>query len=195
MDTLVFDVGLAHKLKKAFAREGWTEKEIDDLCGGDNLHNALLLQRGLATIKLKYAMIDMNAFPSGIVAAGQRGWSLVEHAVTGPRNTGFLDWNPENVALYPMQRLSVRQFLAQLSFPNRRHLNASVLEHLVMHDHLVPHSWRGMNILFLGTRFLNLEGEEVVRCLFYSSVGHWTWKQVSVTRQLGDDYIVAMLKI
>lgn len=195
MDTLVFDVGLAHKLKKAFAREGWTAQEIDALCEGDKLHHALAVLRGHATIVPKNRMIDANALPSGIVATGQRGWSLVEHVVTGPRNTGFLDWNPENVALHPMQRLSVSQFLAQ-PVSNQRHLNASVLTHLVIHDYLVPHSWRGMNVLFLGTRFRSPEGEEVVRCLFYSPTSHqWTWKHVSVTRQLGDDYIVAMLKI
>lgn len=201
MSALVLDVGLAHKQKKAFARFGWTEEEIDKLCGGDNLYHVLAVLRGLATIMPKNSMIDTNALPYI-----PYGWSFLEHKTTGPRNTGFLGWNPENVLLDPVgfHGISARAERANVyaltrsygvRLPTLQVLNASVLDHLHQNQYLVPRSWIGRHILFLGTLYRTDDGKEAVRCLYYSShEKSWTWKTVLLNDQLGSEYVVAMLK-
>lgn len=80
MSDITLDVGLALKLKNAFGRNGWTEKNIDDICEGDKLARVLrFVENGyrLSVIGPNTLVIDRSKPFDPMKFIGE-GWSIVE---------------------------------------------------------------------------------------------------------------------
>ncbi len=86
MSTLTLDVGLAAKLKVAFARNGWTEGKIDKLCAGDTLGDFLHVLDGFASVQLDKDVINLDSTeflpPNSVIDSHKKGglwrWNVSE---------------------------------------------------------------------------------------------------------------------
>src|SRR5665213_890159 len=90
MSDLVLDVGLAAKLKVAFARNGWTTELIDKACEGDKLGQFRQVLLGHASVQVIEHLIDCDADP-----VIPDGWKVEEH-----QKGGAFKWNASQVSLF-----------------------------------------------------------------------------------------------
>lgn len=183
MSTLTLDVGLAAKLKVAFARNGWTEELIDKACEGDKLGqfrevllgNACIVMNKPASApeqpQVMTRIIDCDAGPYL-----PDGWKGVEEHQKG----GSFIWDKEaqKNALYIAEAQKqppwfkghkLREELA-----GNPVMNANVLDYLLAHPKLIPESWKGQYVFFWGTIYRDRDGDLCVRCLYWFG-GRWLW--------------------
>lgn len=158
MSDLVLDVGLAQKLKIAFARNGWNEHLIDELCNGDTLNNFQKVMTGKALVVESHeVIIDPELAPRV-----PPGWEVVKHL-----EGEFFRWHPDKV-----DRAMVNEYgevptgrrILRESLTERPWLNASFLDFLLGHKYFIPKYWRGMT-LFPGTIYRSTNMERGVRYL------------------------------
>ena len=172
MSDLTLDVGLAAKLKVAFARNGWTEQLIDAACEGDKLGQFKQVLLGHASINVVEHVIDCDAQPFV-----PDGWSVEEH-----QKGGAFKWDKETQkdALYLskgqagskyIEGNKLRKGLMEKSTPV---LNANVLDYLLANPHLIPEEWKGKYVFFWGTVYRYRDGNLCVRYLFWVG-GGWYW--------------------
>ncbi|MBU6214484.1 hypothetical protein KGM48_01415 [Patescibacteria group bacterium] len=172
MSDLTLDVGLAAKLKVAFARNGWTEQLIDAACEGDKLGQFKQVLLGHAAITVVEHVIDCDAQPFV-----PDGWSVEEH-----QKGGAFKWDKETQkdALYLskgqagskyIEGNKLRKELTEKSTPV---LNANVLDYLLANPHLIPEEWKGKYVFFWGTVYRYRVGNLYVRCLYWDD-GGWFW--------------------
>lgn len=172
MSDLTLDVGLAAKLKVAFARNGWTEQLIDAACEGDKLGQFKQVLLGHASINVVEHVIDCDAQPFV-----PDGWSVEEH-----QKGGAFKWDKETQkdALYLskgqagskyIEGNKLRKELTEKSTPV---LNANVLDYLLANPHLIPEEWKGKYVFFWGTVYRRRAGGLCVRYLFWRG-GWWSW--------------------
>src|SRR5512146_1930118 len=93
MSDLTLDVGLAAKLKVAFARNGWTEQLIDAACEGGKLGQFKQVLLGRASINAIEHASDCDADPFN--PWEKYGWMVEEH-----QKAGTWKWDPSQVKLY-----------------------------------------------------------------------------------------------
>lgn len=172
MSDLTLDVGLAAKLKVAFARNGWTEQLIDAACEGDKLGQFKQVLLGHASINVVEHVIDCDAQPFV-----PDGWSVEEH-----QKGGAFKWDKETQkdALYLskgqagskyIEGNKLRKELTEKSTPV---LNANVLDYLLANPHLIPEEWKGKYVFFWGTVYRHRDGGLCVRYLSWGD-GRWGW--------------------
>ncbi len=174
MSNLVLDVGLAAKLKVAFARNGWTEELIDKACEGDKLGQFRQVMLGHASVQVNEHMVDCDADPFV-----PDGWKVEEH-----QKSGSFQWDASKVEFYLdkgqqngkyFEGNKLRKQLAGKSV-----LNANVLDYLLAHPRLIPEDWKKDErgnmryIFFWGTIFRNSDGVLYVRYLYWGG-GRWDW--------------------
>ncbi len=184
MSDLTLDVGLAAKLKVAFARNGWTEALIDKACEGDSLGQFRKVLQGHATITVVEHVIDCDADPFL-----PNGWKVEEH-----QKGGQFKWDPSNhLSNLPILYLDekgqrngksiegnkLREKLAK-DLVKGALLNANVLDYLLANPHLIPEEWKKDEkgntryIFFWGTVYRLSDGYLCVRYLCWD-VSRWYW--------------------
>lgn len=172
MSDLTLDVGLAAKLKVAFARNGWTEQLIDAACEGDKLGQFKQVLLGHASINVVEHVIDCDAQPFV-----PDGWSVEEH-----QKGGAFKWDKETQkdALYLSKGQAGSKYIEgnklrkELTDKSTPVLNANVLDYLLANPHLIPEEWKGKCVFFWGTVYRGRGGDLCVRCLYWSG-GGWRW--------------------
>ncbi len=158
MSELMLDVGLAQKLKVAFARNGWDVELIDELCRGDTLRDFRKVLKGKALMIESHEVI----INPGLAPRVPPGWEVVKHL-----EREFFHWHPDKV-----DRAMVNEYgevptgrrILRESLTERPWLNASFLDFLLGHKYFIPKDWRGMT-LFLGTIYRSKNMERGVRYL------------------------------
>lgn len=197
MSVLTFDVGLAAKLKKRFAGAGWSEEDIAALANSDKLAQILEVVRGYASITQPKYLIDSHIPPEI-----PNGWVL--YSSHGP---GLFFWKPEEVKLFRAKSQEGLQAIIrgpnlQMELIRKRNLNATVLQYLLKHPHLIPEEWkqkierRTTCIFFWGTvASTGLSG----RCKLFVPYLYWNnhswqmaWRELN---QLWDCYDCAAVLI
>ncbi len=172
MSDLTLDVGLAAKLKVAFARNGWTEQLIDAACEGDKLGQFKQVLLGHAAINVVEHVIDCDAQPFV-----PDGWSVEEH-----QKGGAFKWDKatQKDALYLSKGQAGSKYIEgnklrkELSDKSTPVLNANVLDYLLANPHLIPEEWKGKYVFFWGTVYRGRGGGLYVRCLCWGD-GRWDW--------------------
>ncbi len=179
MSDLTLDVGLAAKLKVAFARNGWTEQLIDAACEGDKLGQFKQVLLGHAAINVVEHVIDCDADPFN--PWEKDGWTVEEH-----QKGGSFKWDAAQVAFHLssgqkgdkyIEGNKLRKELTEKSTPV---LNANVLDYLLANPHLIPEEWKKDGkgntryIFFWGTIYRHRGGNLCVRCLYWID-GRWHW--------------------
>jgi len=168
MSNLTLDVGLAAKLKVAFARSGWTEQLIDAACEGDKLGQFRQVLLGRAVITK--VDIDCDAAPFNPWANNY--FTIEEH-----QKGGQWKFDPKQVDFF----LSSGQKDGKVVEGNelRKELvkkpvfNANVLDYLLAHPELIPDEWKTDGngdtryIFFWGTVYRDRDGYLCVRCLYF----------------------------
>lgn len=167
MSNLTLDVGLAAKLKVAFARNGWTEELIDKACEGDNLGQFRKVLIGHAAITMIENIIDCDADP--FVPSG---WKVEEH-----RKGGQFKWDSARVALY-LSKFQKKGVIdgdkLRKELVDKPVLNACVLDYLLANPHLIPEEWKSKYVFFWGTIYRHSAGILCVRYLCWRDSG-WGW--------------------
>ncbi|MSU74806.1 hypothetical protein EXS57_03455, partial [Candidatus Kaiserbacteria bacterium] len=139
MSNLTFDVGLAAKLKVAFARNDWTEQLIDAACEGDKLGQFRQVLLGRAVITQVEHVIDCDANPFNPWA--NDGFTIEEH-----QKGGQWKFDPKQVEFFlasgqkdgkVIEGNKLRKELAKKSV-----FNANVLDYLLAHPELIPDEWK-----------------------------------------------------
>lgn len=177
MNNLTFDVGLAAKLKVAFARNGWTEQLIDAACEGGKLGQFRQVLLGRAVITQVEHVIDCDANPFNPWA--NDGFTIEEH-----QKGGQWKFDPKQVEFFlasgqkdgkVIEGNKLRKELAKKSV-----FNANVLDYLLEHPELIPDEWKTDGngntryIFFWGTVYRHRDGDLFVLCLCWR-VGRWDW--------------------
>ena len=182
MSDLTLDVGLAAKLKVAFARNGWTEQLIDAACEGDKLGQFKQVLLGHAAISVVEHVIDCDADPFNPWA--KDGLTIEEH-----QKGGAYKWNKDTQkdAFYLskgqaggkcIEGNKLRKELTDKSTPV---LNANVLDYLLANPHLIPEEWKrdGQGntryLFFWGTLYRNRSGNHLCVRYLYWHDGRWNW--------------------
>lgn len=181
MSDLTLDVGLAAKLKVAFARNGWTPELIDAACEGDKLGQFKQVLLGHAAITVVEHVIDGDAQPFV-----PDGWSVEEH-----QKGGAFKWDKETHkdALYPSKGQAGSKYIEgnklhkELTDKSIPVLNANVLDYLLANPHFIPEEWKGKYVFFWGTVYRHRVGRLCVRYLFWFG-GRWGWSY----QRLDDDW-------
>ncbi len=178
MSKLVLDVGLATKLKVAFARNGWTEQLIDVACKGDALGEFRRVLLGEATIVHKEYVIDCDAFP--FVPDGY----AVESHFKGGAYTWVKEAQAEALYLSDQQEGRIgtdsnssipgHYLYGELVSRNIPVLNANVLMFLLKYPQIIPEEWRNRRVHFWGTVYRNKNNHRYVLCL-YCTNNVWQW--------------------
>ncbi len=168
MSNLVLDVGLAAKLKVAFARNGWTTEMIDRACEGNSLGQYRQFLLGHTVMqKVSDCIIDCDAEPVHLdrthVEVHQKGGNIV--------------WNPAD---YQLRLISDQDYTKPTPGNELQQrtsgwpvLNANVLDYLLANQNLIPREWRFREIFFWGTIYREEYGKLIVRYLTWSSEGEW----------------------
>lgn len=168
MNVLTFDVALAAKLKKAFARSGWDESDINRLAESPELAGVRNFLRGHASIVAAEHVIDCDADP---FVPG--GWSVSEH-----QKAGSFQWDASKVELwlasdqkncYDLDGHKIRRQVAK-----KVPFNANVLDYLLANPHLIPEEWKSVRVFFWGTLYFPPGRFVCVRCLLWKD-GRWGW--------------------
>lgn len=177
MSNLTLDVGLAAKLKVAFARNDWTEQLIDAACEGDKLDQFRQVLLGHAVItQVEHAIdCDANAFNPWV----KDGWTIEEH-----QKGGQWKFDPKQVEFFltsvqkdgkVIEGNKLRKELAKKPV-----FNANVLDYLLAHPELIPDEWKTDGngntryIFFWGTVYRSRDGDLCVRYLCWDG-GGWDW--------------------
>lgn len=171
MSNLTLDVGLAAKLKVAFARNGWTEQLIDAACEGDKLGQFRQVLLGHASITVVSHVIDCDADPFV-----PDGWSVEEH-----QKGGSFQWDASKVELWlanGQKNGEVKVIESKIlckGMAKKVPFNACILDYLLANPHLIPEGWEGKHVFFWGTVYCNRHGFLRVRCLYWSDDERWYW--------------------
>ncbi len=169
--SLVLDVGLAAKLKGAFARSGWTAEMIDAACEGDTLGQFRQVLEGIAVVVQSDDVIDTDASPYN--PWREDGGSIEDH-----RGQGLVKWNPKEVecwaSIAQQETGGVTGELLYKELTGKSLLNANVLDFLLRNQSLIPKEWKdGRYVYFWGTLYW-FEGHLRVRSLYWDR-GQWHW--------------------
>ncbi|MDD5567328.1 MAG: hypothetical protein PHH01_03990 [Patescibacteria group bacterium] len=141
--------------------------------------------QGDAEVVVEQPVIDLDPKP------------FVPHSLTIVSHIkgGKFEWDPDKVVLH----LSPRQRSEELIEGEelRRELeglpvfNATLLDYLLAHPHLIPRKWRGLAIFFWGTIYSRLDGSLCVRGLHYHQ-GQWKECHIGLTSRW-DEYCPAAM--
>lgn len=172
---IVFDVGLASKLKQAMIRNGITNlADIDWLCQDNNLSNIRKVRLGdREIINAHDDPIDCDAPAHIPYGYDPSKWSVVEHK---PGGKHFV-WEASRAQLYmdPIQErrggLAGNELRRKLE--DKPVLNAHVLEYLIEHQHRIPEEWEGKSIFFWGTIYSYCDNLYVL--YMFRTCGRWGW--------------------
>lgn len=171
MSDLTLDVGLAAKLKVAFARNGWTEQLIDAACEGDKLGQFRQVLLGHAAITVVEHVIDCDADP--VKPWSKDGWTVDEH-----QKGGKWKFDPKRVELYLSSGQKESKYIGgdklRKELAQKPVFNANVLDYLLANPHLIPEEWKGKYIFFWGTIYRSPDGDLYARCLCWDD-GTWYW--------------------
>jgi hypothetical protein len=193
---LTLDVGMANQLKLAFQRCGWANEEIERLIVGNILADVRNVVLGHAVIENRQNIIDQTTHEFW-----QVNCKIEEHYIIG---NGTLRWNQAHVKLYlaPIQteadRIdgnSIRSALA-----GKPLLNASILDYLLSHPHLIPKHWKRDEMgnirytFFWGTIYSFPGGEFSVRCLFWEN-DKWQTCGRSLTLEWYRNFYAAVFEV
>lgn len=166
MNVLTFDVGLAAKLKRALARNGWDEDDINRLAESGELVGIRQVLHGHASITVISHVIDCDADQ-----APPPGGSIVVH-----QHGGLLQWDPSKVKLWFASEQKHGRWMESHKLSeaveNKSPLNANVLDYLIANPHLIPETWKKYkSIIFWGTVYRTDTNSVYVRYLHWT--GHW----------------------
>ena len=168
MSNLTLDVGLAYKLKVAFARNGWSEQLIDAACEADKLGQFKQVLLGYATITVVEHAIDCDVQPYT-----PDGWSVEDH-----QKGGVWKWDVSQVELYladsQKNGKSIPGHELRKDLAKKPVMNANVLDYLLANPHLIPEEWKDKSVFFWGTIYRNAVGDLCVRSLYWGG-GTWYW--------------------
>jgi hypothetical protein len=166
---LILDVGMANQLRLAFERCGWAGDEIERLIVGDILADVRRVVLGRAVIEERENIIDHATHEFS-----QVDWKIEEHHLVG---NGSLKWNPAHVRFYlaPSQTEteSIDGNTIRSALRGKSLLNASILDYLLCHPHLIPENWKRDEMghirytFFWGTIYSFPNSEFSVRYLFW----------------------------
>ena len=177
MSNFTLDVGLAAKLKVAFARNGWTEELVDSACEGDKLGQFREVLLGRSSITVIENLIDCGAAPFV-----PNGWSVEEHQKGGQFKLAI-----SQVQLFlakgQQDGKSIEGNKLRKELAGKKVLNANVLDYLLANPHLIPEEWKGKYVFFWGTIYRRSDGNLFVRCLYWLG-DWWVWSY----RWLGRDF-------
>jgi hypothetical protein len=177
MSNLTLDVGLAAKLKVAFARNDWTERLIDAACEGDKLGQFRQVLLGRAVITQVEHVINCDADPFNPWA--NDGFTIEEH-----QKGGQWKFDPKQVEFFlasgqkggnVIESNKLRKELAK-----KLVFNANVLDYLLAHPELILNEWKTDGngntryTFFWGTIYRDRDGGLYVRCLCWVD-GRWNW--------------------
>ena len=118
------------------------------------------------------------------------GWEVFEH-----KKGGHFKWDPRRVIPYldyeqkKGRGVSGERLCEKLA--RKPVLNANALEYLLAYPYLIPKNWGGNNTLFLGTLYLDKEGDLRIRYLF-RCYGRWKGSTTWAERNLDDSFRIAM---
>lgn len=115
-------------------------------------------------------IIDCNAHPFV-----PKRWKVESH-----KESGKLEWNPENIMLYLSGEQKVGKWTKGNSlrnyFEDKPVLNANVLDYLLTHPELIPESWKDKVVFFWGTIYRDSASHLCVRSLCWLN-GRWGWNR------------------
>lgn len=184
-DELMLDVGQAEKLKLAFRRTGWNNREIDRLCEGNILAEVRSFLLGDAEIKPIEHVIDLDVNPFC-----PHGLTVYEH-----QQSGTFRWDPTKVDLYLAHFQSKGEYIRGhdllRDLVGKPVFNACLLDYLLAHPHLIPEAWKNIVLFFWGTIYRD-------SCLLYVRFLCWSggqWESGSnCLNDLWRDYCPAALR-
>lgn len=172
MSELMFDVGLAAKLKQAVIRNGTDLADIAWLCEGDNLVKVRCLRQGHAGLTVLDHVIDCDANPFV-----PNGWKVKEH-----QKGGQFKWDATKVSLWLADGQKNGEWLEGnklcKELKGKSVYNANLLDYLLANPTLIPEEWKGKYVFFWGTIYRSSSGRLCVRYLYWHGYGwsgycHW----------------------
>lgn len=188
-DAFKMGQGLGHQLEMGFARNDWTEADVQKLKEGTLLAQVLHLVRGTGVVQIIKHIINLAGDCMPKAWKDQGGWSIrPEDQIKGVKNTGTLEivdlvrqvvfhLSPNQKDGKVIEGHKLRKELEKNKVPV---LNACVLDYLLLHPELIPEDWKKDEngntrfIYFWGTVFRGADGGLYVRCLFWYG-GAWDW--------------------
>ncbi|HAU66637.1 MAG: hypothetical protein UT30_C0011G0036 [Candidatus Uhrbacteria bacterium GW2011_GWF2_39_13] len=191
--------GLGHHLEIAFARNNWTEADVNKLGQGDLLAEVLHLVRGTGNIQIRHLVnLVSDCLPK---EWKQRGWKIESH-----EGHGILELDPSKLGLHfsPShnngKRIKGNKLLTELQSEKISVLNACVLDYLLAHPEIIPEDWKinenGNNLFtsFLGTIYRGSNNNLYVRYLYWNG-NAWEWGYQSFYEDWYDQSRVAVLVV
>ena len=177
MSNLTLDVGLAAKLKVAFARNDWTEQLIDAACEGDKLGQFRQVLLGHAVITQVEHVIDCDANPFNPWVSD--GFTIEEH-----QKGGQWKFDPKQVEFFLSSGQKDGKVLEgnklRKELEGKKVMNANVLDYLLANPKAIPDDWKQDEkgntryIFFWGTIYRDSDGGLYVRYLCWRD-GQWRW--------------------
>lgn len=104
-----------------------------------------------------------------------KGWNIEEH-----KKGGLLTWElqAQETSLYRSLRQQNGSRIAgnelRKEVKTQPVLNANVLDHLLVHTHLIPESWKDEYVFFWGTIYRHPDSRLFVRYLYWND-NRWNW--------------------
>ena len=116
------------------------------------------------------------------------GWSIAEN-----HGSGQLEWNSSRIQLYlsASQKSGryIRGYKVRKELAGKKVLNANALDFLLAHQDLIPKSWKGKNVYFWGTIYVDKTGDRLVRSLYWhESSGSWNWNASGLSQVWNENH-------
>lgn len=167
-EDLLLDVGQANELKLAFRRAHFSNAQIKTLSEGLFLRDVLKVINGEAEIKLKDHIIDGSCDP-----CIPDGFKIEYH-----KKNGLFKFDTAKISLYLSLEQKRNYYIIgndlRKEVAQKKIANANVLDHLILHQELIPEEWRGKAIFFWGTIYRRHDGNLFVRHLYHRA-SKWRW--------------------
>ncbi len=179
-DAFKMGQGLGHQLEMGFARNDWTEADVQKLKEGTLLAQVLHLVRGTGVVKIVKHLIDLAGDPMPERWKKEK-WAIEKHVGDGTLELDpsrfQLQFSPNQIDGKVIEGNKLKKELEEGSVPV---LNACVLDYLYAHPELIPEDWKvdekgnTRYIYFWGTVFRSPVGDLYVRYLYWND-GVWRW--------------------
>ncbi len=172
------------KAGKYNALMGKIAERITPEQGEAMLADTKIIDRMVASICLSNHLVDCDAAPF----CPDR-WEVVEH-----REGGSLDLSKVGIDLFVSEKQKagwVKGDGLRSIIADEPALNANVLDHLLVHPHLIPEGWKGKAVYFWGTIYRRPDGTLCVRSLYWVG-GWWDWSYHWLDNDWYSDYPAAV---
>ena len=158
-DKFGMSVRQAAELDHAFERNGWYPPDVKKLCSGNILTQVLDVLYGRAKIVAVDHVVNFDKEPRV-----PKGFSLAPLSSQLPvQVSGGFIWS-DTYVMALVEQASTKE---GLWMPGRRALGAPLLDYMLLHPYLIPTQLEGRRIFFWGTVYLDNDGCECVRSMYW----------------------------